>query len=216
MIFAARALPTPLRAASVSISRRPVPRTRFARSRERIGASRWLSAGSGGEASSPPAPKAPPAIKKYVGPFSGVTLRLKRVSVFTALTGCVGMPALLFLHTGTVPAAGQAAVSGTALCAAVGSTVLLNYCVSPYVHSILQVGEGDGATYEAVTANLMGMRVTTSFDLAAVQPPTGTRPFCNFVAAGVPMYVHPELVNDKAFVRKLIEGAYEGGEGGEK
>ena len=91
----------------------------------------------------------------------------------TAFTGTFGMPALVYLHTGTVPAVGQAAVGGTALLAAVGSTVLLNFCVSPYVHTIKQ-REGpclpdplddDGKTqkltqkqtqYEAVTANMLG------------------------------------------------------------
>ena len=43
----------------------------------------------------------PPATV-YTGPFAGVTLRLKRVSVMTASIGLFGMPLLVYLNTGEV------------------------------------------------------------------------------------------------------------------
>ena len=102
-----------------------------------------------------------------------------------------------------VPLGGQVAVSGTALLAAAGSTVLLNYCVTPYVHEITKEGEN----FTAMTANLFGMRTTTQFNLDQVVTPTDaklSRPFCNFVANGTPMYIHGELFNDKAILKKLL------------
>jgi len=83
--------------------------------------------------------------------------------------------------------------SGTALLAAAGSTVLLNYCVTPYVHSITTV---DDSNYTAMTANLFGMRTTTDFTLDQVMSLDAAklnRPFANFVANGTPMYIHGEV-----------------------
>eukprot|EP00520_Triparma_pacifica_P020000 CAMPEP_0118653906 /NCGR_PEP_ID=MMETSP0785-20121206/12082_1 /TAXON_ID=91992 /ORGANISM="Bolidomonas pacifica, Strain CCMP 1866" /LENGTH=124 /DNA_ID=CAMNT_0006546483 /DNA_START=283 /DNA_END=654 /DNA_ORIENTATION=- len=114
------------------------------------------------------------------------------------------MPLLVYLNTGEVPIGGQVAVSGTALLAAAGSTVLLNYCVTPYVHKITKTGDD----YTATTANLFGMRTTTDFTLDQVVNPTDaklSRPFCNFVANGTPMYIHGELFNDKATLKKLLQ-----------
>jgi hypothetical protein len=121
----------------------------------------------------------------------------------TATIGLFGMPLLVYLNTGEVPLGGQVAVSGTALLAAAGSTVLLNYCVTPYVHSITKSGD----SFSAVTANLFGMRTTTPFMLDQVVTPKDaklSRPFCNFVANGVPMYIHGELFDDKAILKKLL------------
>ena len=74
----------------------------------------------GSSSSSSPIKPASEPIVLYIGPFSGLTLRLKRVSIFTATVGLIGMPLLLYLQTGTVPLIGQLAVTGTAILAAVG------------------------------------------------------------------------------------------------
>ena len=139
----------------------------------------------------------------YVGPFAGVTLRLKRVSVATASLGLMGIPALTYLNS-DVPLSGQVAVSGTALLAAVGSTVLLNYCVTPYVHEIVR----DGDQFTATTVNIFGFRADTTFrigDVVGAAQSGTSRPFCNFVAAGVPMYIHGELFDDKELLEKFLQ-----------
>ena len=138
----------------------------------------------------------------YEGPFAQLSLRLKRVSVTTAALGVVGMPLLMALHGGDVPATGQLAVGGTAILAAAGSTVALSFCFSPYVHKLERV---DDTQVKATTANILGMRVETTFDLSKdVGKAAGSRPFCNFTAKGLPMYVHPEMVYDDDLRLQLI------------
>ena len=75
----------------------------------------------------------------YKSPFADLSLRLKRVSLSTAVVGLVGLPILLHLHGGDVPAAGQAALAGTTLIAATGSTFALSYCFSPYVATLERI-----------------------------------------------------------------------------
>ena len=138
----------------------------------------------------------------YEGPFAQLSLRLKRVSVTTAALGVVGMPLLMALHGGDVPATGQLAVGGTAIMAASGSTVALSFCFSPYVHKLERV---DDTQIKATTANILGMRVETTFDPSKdVGKAAGSRPFCNFTAKGLPMYVHPEMVYDDNLRLQLI------------
>ena len=47
--------------------------------------------------------------------------------------------------------------------------------------------------------------MTTPFTLDQCTPPVSTRPFCNFVAAGIPMYVHGELLNDKKLLKGMVK-----------
>ncbi|CAM9331760.1 unnamed protein product [Choristocarpus tenellus] len=54
------------------------------------------------------------------------------------------MPTLLFLGNNNMPLTGQVAVAGTAMAAAVGSTILLNACVRPYVHALSEIFPIDG------------------------------------------------------------------------
>lgn len=138
----------------------------------------------------------------YEGPFAQLSLRLKRVSVTTAALGVVGMPLLMALNVGDVPVTGQLAVGGTAIMAAAGSTVALSFCFSPYVHKLERV---DDTQIKATTANILGMRVETTFDPSRdVGKAAGSRPFCNFTAKGLPMYVHPEMVYDDELRLQLI------------
>jgi len=148
----------------------------------------------------------------YEGPFASLSLRLKRVSISTAVVGAIGMPLLIAMHGGDVPASGQLAVGGTAIVAAIGSTGALSYCFSPYVHKLerFQAKSSDEESnskmvVKAITMNILSMRVETVFDPATdVTNASNHRPFCNFVAGGLPMYVHPELIYDDELRMQLV------------
>merc|ERR1712008_245612 len=104
------------------------------------------------------------------------------------------------------------AVGGTAMVAACGSTVALSFCFSPYVHILESTppshnNDDDNSTMmlRAVTRNILAREVETVFDPATdVLHDTKNRPFCNFVAKGVPMYVHKELIADQKLYTQLL------------
>jgi len=62
-------------------------------------------------------------------------LRLKRISIASAVASVVGIP-LLITYGSNIPPSGQLAVGGTAILAACGSTVALTFCFSPYIHTL--------------------------------------------------------------------------------
>lgn len=66
---------------------------------------------------------------------------MPRVSITTCLISILAVPAVVKFGKDSVPVAGQAAVMGTALAGAGGSTMLLNLCVSPYVFRMAEVRE---------------------------------------------------------------------------
>lgn len=162
----------------------------------------------------------------YEGPFAALTLRLKRVSISTAVVSLVGIPLLIKLHGGDVPATGQLAVGGTALLAATGSTVAMSFCFSPYVHTLEKVVirkcSSSGQTEEeceeeelpefkqqclikATTRNILGMKVETVFDpITDVERSNSSRPFCNLQAKGMPLYIHPELLYNEPLRTQLL------------
>ncbi|GMI08901.1 hypothetical protein TrVE_jg2099 [Triparma verrucosa] len=149
-----------------------------------------------------------PEVLKYVGPFANLTHRLKRVSLLTASIGLI-LPLTSLYTTSSVPPIGQIAVTSVALTTAVGSTALLNYCVSPYVH---RLSEREGR-FEAVTVDFWARKINTKFELDDVTSSSAlARPFCNFVAKGVPMYVHGELMNDKKLLKRLVKRELSKGE----
>mmetsp|Transcript_23503 Transcript_23503/g.36239 ORF Transcript_23503/g.36239 Transcript_23503/m.36239 type:complete len:241 (+) Transcript_23503:46-768(+) len=156
----------------------------------------------------------------YVGPFSSLALRLKRVSLTTCFVGTFGLPAALFIkHGSAVPMGGQLAVAGTAAFAAVGSTLLLSYCFNPYVHKLEYVDPETGAPVDnnaisekdktalhirATTRTLLSTELQTVFDpVNDVTVASSVRPFCNFVAAGVPMYCHPEILSEQRLLKVI-------------
>ncbi len=114
----------------------------------------------------------------YERPFSSLSLRLKRISITTAIVSVGGIPLILFLQSSgehlsllnNVPAAGQLAVGGTAVLAATGSTAALTFCFGPYIESLEWVdeekkdGEESKKLLKATTRNLMAMKVETMFD----------------------------------------------------
>ncbi len=158
----------------------------------------------------------------YEGPFASLTLKLKRISLTSAAIGLVGLPAIsLFYGAGSVPASGQIAVIATAGITAVGSTALLGYCFSPYVQRLERLPfdvhnpnatKSDDDTSKnnllrITTRDILARKVEVVFDPATdVTPPpsNNSRPFCNFMVKGMPMYVHPELIEDRELRAKLV------------
>lgn len=171
----------------------------------------------------------------YEGPFADLALRLKVVSVTSAALGIVGIPLLITLHTGDVPPIGQIAVGGSAMLGAVGSTVAMSFVFSPYIatlervpirscHATTSNNENDAKQepaaqewlLKATTRNIAAMKVETIFDPKTdVEQYSGIRPFCNFVAKGVPLYVHPELIMDDE-LRIALVGEEKGAQKDEK
>jgi hypothetical protein len=142
----------------------------------------------------------------YESPFASLTLKLKRISLTSAVIGLIGLPALSFFYgsAGGVPPTGQLAVIATAGVTAVGSTALLGYCFSPYVHTLEilpndKVDEGSGRRVRIVTRDIFARKVITVFDPSTdvSRPGSGnSRPFCNFLVNGMPFYIHPDFLND--------------------
>lgn len=143
----------------------------------------------------------------YEGPFASLTLRLKRISLMSAIVGVVGLPVLSFSFGSSVPASGQLAVVVTAGITAVGSTAILGYCFSPYVHTLERlVGEESGLV-RITTRDILARKVETVFDpkTDVSSPPKQTsRPFCNFIVKDAPMFVHQELVRDHELRVQLL------------
>eukprot|EP00985_Skeletonema_marinoi_P025331 scaffold18515_cov200-Skeletonema_marinoi.AAC.6 len=150
----------------------------------------------------------------YEGPFASLTLRLKRVSLTSAVIGIVGLPALSFFYgaADSVPATGQVAVIATAGLTAVGSTVLLGYCFSPYVHTLERVAadsaqDKNDQLIRMVTRDILARKVETIFDPTkdvAAPSSSNSRPFCNFMVHGLPFYIHPQMVHDDELRVQLV------------
>lgn len=157
----------------------------------------------------------------YEGPFAQLAFRLKAVSITTAVVGIVGIPILIVLYSGDVPVAGQFAVGGSALLGAAGSTVAMDFVFGPYISTLERVPvrqchsskeeslEEQRAAQEwllkATTRNILAMKIETVFDPTTdVTPYSGIRPFCNFLAKGRPMFVHPGLILDDSLRAQLV------------
>eukprot|EP00590_Aulacoseira_subarctica_P011674 CAMPEP_0172425202 /NCGR_PEP_ID=MMETSP1064-20121228/30858_1 /TAXON_ID=202472 /ORGANISM="Aulacoseira subarctica , Strain CCAP 1002/5" /LENGTH=228 /DNA_ID=CAMNT_0013167899 /DNA_START=53 /DNA_END=739 /DNA_ORIENTATION=+ len=144
----------------------------------------------------------------YEGALAAATLHLKRVSITTCAIGIFGLPLMAVLCGASIPAMGQLAVGGTAIFATAGSTAALSYCVSPYVHTLEKVASSSGEDeklIKAVTRNIFAWKVETVFNPENdVIHYSGSRPFCNFFAKGLPMYVHPELIEDDILRAQLV------------
>ncbi len=155
----------------------------------------------------------------YEGPFAALTLRLKRVSLTSAVIGIVGLPALSFFYgaADSVPATGQVAVIATAGLTAVGSTVLLGYCFSPYVHTLERLAppnsqdgndvDNNQPLIRMVTRDILARKVETIFDPTkdvAAPSSSNSRPFCNFMVNGLPFFIHPQLITDNELRVQLV------------
>ncbi|CAM9575098.1 unnamed protein product [Discosporangium mesarthrocarpum] len=170
----------------------------------------------------------------YSGSLTAPIKSLKRVSITTCAMSIVGMPTLLFLGQNSLSVTGQVAVAGTAMLAAVGSTVLLHYCIKPYAHrmyEILPVGgveekppeEGtlppvgamgggrgmDGETrprrFSVEMLDIWGRVKVTDFGLDEVEPqPEAMRPFVSFRAKGVYYFIQGGAFDEKGLLRHLL------------
>lgn len=103
----------------------------------------------------------------------------------------------------------------TAGLTAVGSTVLLGYCFSPYVHTLERVVTVATAKNEMdsnqlirmVTRDILARKVETVFDPTKdVTAPSSSnsRPFCNFIVKGLPFYIHPQLIQNEQLRVQLV------------
>mmetsp|Transcript_25695 Transcript_25695/g.29348 ORF Transcript_25695/g.29348 Transcript_25695/m.29348 type:complete len:270 (-) Transcript_25695:8-817(-) len=170
----------------------------------------------------------------YEGPFAPMSLRVKFVSISSAIVGAFGVPILLYMYSGNIPEAAQYALGGTTMLTACGSTVAVHYCLTPYVHTMEHVdtpqclekaNETDTEKFlenaleflenssdekkwvKATWRNLFVMRQEIVFDAAKdALPYNGLRPFCNFSVNGIPLYVHPELIMDDSLRKMLLGG----------
>ena len=79
----------------------------------------------------------------YEGPFAMLTTRLKAVSLASATMGCVSIPVLVQTYSGDISILGQYAVGGMTLMIATVTTVSVNYCFSPYVHTLERISPKD-------------------------------------------------------------------------
>jgi hypothetical protein len=152
----------------------------------------------------------------YEGPFAMLTTRLKGVSLASASLGCVIVPLLLHTYSGEISILGQYAVGGMTMMIATITTVTVNYCFSPYVHTLeripaLRLGSSpqDVSSSEdtkkelvdnkylikSTRRNFLLMKKEMVFDPSTdCEPYKGYRPFCNFLANKVPHYIHPEAL----------------------
>ena len=197
---------------AVVAARCKAPPTNYYRSPLTTQGLRRLSTKSTDENENLPKDTSKEPVVLYEGPFAALTLRLKRVSLTSAVIGIVGLPALSFFYgaADSVPATGQVAVLATAGVTAVGSTVLLGYCFSPYVHTLERVSPDEGTDnylLRMVTRDILARRIETIFDPTTdVTAPSSSnsRPFCNFMVKGLPFYIHPELINNHELRAQLV------------
>lgn len=156
----------------------------------------------------------------YEGPFKELTLTLKRISVTTCAIGFVGIPMIVYAQnqiSSTMSVTAQIVVASTTMLAACGSTIALSFCFSPYVHTLKYTKEeeekinesekkekDEELLMEAVTCNILGMKVKTIFNPSIDITSPNKRPFCNFIAKGIPMYMHPTLIEDDVVRKQLF------------
>ena len=161
---------------------------------------------------------------RYDGPLKDLISRLKMVSITGCVLSVCVLPALVFLKHGDLPNARQATLGTVATLGAVGSTAALQFVFGSYVLELQSVylpttitsndensnadpkasninnNDTNRLIFEATTRSVFGFWTTTHrFDPLNgqdVQPYThGVRPFANFTAKGIPLYVHPNLLD---------------------
>jgi hypothetical protein len=154
--------------------------------------------------------------------------RLKLVSITSCVLSVGVLPALVFLKNGDLPSAQQTTLGGFAFLGAAGSTAALDFVFGPYILTMEQLEKKQKTTDDAEessnvndfnhdqdeddnypyllkiqTRSVFGWKNTYIFDpLHDVTTYSGIRPFANFCAKGVPLYAHPELLDD--VTRNLI------------
>ncbi|GAX13841.1 hypothetical protein FisN_5Lh267 [Fistulifera solaris] len=167
----------------------------------------------------------------YESPMGGIVTRLRAVSVLSAFTGSVGLPAFCAIRGIPDVEVGILAFGMTFVAGSMVSTAAIHFVFSPYVYKIEKIPvrkchqkkEAEDATDEinsmappneikeadcllkAVSRSLFLTSVETVFDPEKdVIPYKGLHPLCNFVAKGKQFYVHPEYVHN-ATLRKQLQ-----------
>jgi len=140
---------------------------------------------------------------RYTAPMGDLISRLKIISISSCVMSVVGLPALLvFKQGGDLPNLQQVGLGGLAFLGATTSTVALHFVFGPYV---LSMEEPQEDSFLATTRSIWGLQQEHSFQANQIQAYAGgLRPFCNFLANGVPLYVHPELLDDDTRRRLLL------------
>jgi hypothetical protein len=159
----------------------------------------------------------------YVSPLGGLISRLKMVSITGCFLSVCVFPALVFLKHGDLPNAQQTTMGTIATLSATGSTAALQFVFGAYVLEMKTIGvvtknddnEETNASnetnepnsrrmLEAKTRSVFGFwKNTHVFDPTKdVEPYQGHRPFANFSANGVPLYVHPDKLD--SITRQLL------------
>jgi hypothetical protein len=165
----------------------------------------------------------------YESPMGGIVTRLRAVSVLSAFTGSVGLPAFCAIRGIPDVEVGILAFGMTFVAGSMVSTAAIHFVFSPYVYKIEKIPvrkchhrkEAEDATDEitsmapneikeadcllkAVSRSLFLTSVETVFDPEKdVVPYKGFHPLCNFVAKGKQLYVHPEYVHNATLRKQL-------------
>eukprot|EP00536_Pseudo-nitzschia_multiseries_P011673 jgi/Psemu1/260039/estExt_Genewise1Plus.C_4100009 len=152
----------------------------------------------------------------YTSPLGDLISRLKMVSITGCFLSVCVLPALVFLKNGDLPSARQVTLGTFATLGASGSTVALHFVFGAYVLEMKSIAGNDDSDgddndndqnrhlLEATTRSVFGFwKNTHVFDPRTdVTPYVGARPFANFCANEIPLYVHPERLD--ATTRQLL------------
>jgi hypothetical protein len=163
----------------------------------------------------------------YTSPMGDLISRLKIVSITSCLMSVVGLPLFIFIKNGDFPTMQQMGLGGVAFMGATGSTIALHFVFGPYILELERIpvrqchyekessdddekaptkqeitddstNMGSSTMLRATTRSVFGFKSEVIFDPDIdITPYTGARPFANFVAKGVTLYAHPELLEDK-------------------
>ncbi|VEU39230.1 unnamed protein product [Pseudo-nitzschia multistriata] len=143
----------------------------------------------------------------YTSPLGELISRLKMVSITGCFLSVCVLPALVFLKNGDLPSARQVTLGTFATIGATGSTVALHFVFGAYVLEMKPVTNSNDDTngddqqnpllLEATTRSIFGFwNDIHVFDPKNdVTPYVGMRPFANFCANEIPLYVHPERLD---------------------
>lgn len=144
----------------------------------------------------------------YEGPLSAAVIRLKYFSLSSLIITTISAPVLYILGNQEISPAGRLAMSGAVMCIGVGSTLFMNFCMTPYVLT---------AQYHALRPDLVKFTsldffakpVDTYVDLAEDGATTTTvsRPMASFVVKRTHkhFYVHEDFATHHIFERILPE-----------
>lgn len=134
----------------------------------------------------------------YEGPLSRSVKLVKMLSLTTAAATFVGSPLLIFFgkHAASLP---LKVTLVTLLCSiGGGSTLLLHFLSSPYVHKM--DFNPEEKVFAVETLSLFALRKRTEFSVDDITVYMEDRVFSTFEARGVKYFIHKELVEAQQFL----------------